>query len=360
MKRTGRFECLTLLVLCMVSMACSNQSKSVDESQEGLLLSLVDEVVFQNLLTPGGMDIDSAGRIYVADRKQKHVKVFSPSGDLLHTIGRGGQGPGEFVSPASVSIHGQRIGVGDVSGRVTIFDLQGSYITSFVVPQIRHINSDIRIVNDSLILVGGYVLGEELLDGTLLHLYGIDGIQRHSFGPLSKTAQRMESVALSGAKFDFDDTSTFWSIQPTEYTISKYDLSGELVTNIEVKPSYFRPLNQKEPEWGGQTAYMDWMAHWDRPGRVFSLNDSVLVVSVQIGQPPTYKGRMASRTDFIRKRDGYVYQSVSGLEKLVFVDDKEQLYFEVPTTEEPVTRFRIYQMRGTEQMASRREITNLY
>lgn len=39
---------------------------------------------------------DEEGRIYVADARELHVKVLSPEGELLHTVGRQGEAPGEF------------------------------------------------------------------------------------------------------------------------------------------------------------------------------------------------------------------------------------------------------------------------
>lgn len=44
---------------------------------------------------------DEEGRIYVADARELHVKVLSPEGELLHTVGRQGEAPGELVRLAS-------------------------------------------------------------------------------------------------------------------------------------------------------------------------------------------------------------------------------------------------------------------
>jgi hypothetical protein len=42
------------------------------------------------------LDVDSRGRIYVGDRLKAGVVVLSPDGRYLRTIGKRGQGPGEF------------------------------------------------------------------------------------------------------------------------------------------------------------------------------------------------------------------------------------------------------------------------
>ena len=48
--------------------------------------------------------VDEAGSLYVLDRRNDHVKVFDASGKYLRTIGRRGQGPGEFEGPLNLSL----------------------------------------------------------------------------------------------------------------------------------------------------------------------------------------------------------------------------------------------------------------
>lgn len=49
-----------------------------------------------------GIVADDRGNAYVLDQESNNIKVFSKSGELLRTIGRQGQGPGEFRNPASI------------------------------------------------------------------------------------------------------------------------------------------------------------------------------------------------------------------------------------------------------------------
>lgn len=46
-----------------------------------------------------GLALDAAGRLYVTDFQEPRVLVFSQAGAHLATIGRKGQGPGEFQAP---------------------------------------------------------------------------------------------------------------------------------------------------------------------------------------------------------------------------------------------------------------------
>ena len=49
--------------------------------------------------------VDNAENIYVADTSEKHVNVFDSNGRFLRTIGRAGQGPGEFGRISSIRIN---------------------------------------------------------------------------------------------------------------------------------------------------------------------------------------------------------------------------------------------------------------
>jgi len=85
-------------------------------------------IVFQN---PRGVAADAKGRVYVADADAHHLKVFGANGKFLRTIGRKGQGPGEFQGPEFVEIGGGRIYVWEsMNRRISAFDAEGKFITS--------------------------------------------------------------------------------------------------------------------------------------------------------------------------------------------------------------------------------------
>ena len=49
--------------------------------------------------------VDDSGSIYVLDQQNSHVKVFDAYGKCTRTIGRLGQGPGEFEGPMTLSLN---------------------------------------------------------------------------------------------------------------------------------------------------------------------------------------------------------------------------------------------------------------
>lgn len=86
-----------------------------------------EQQILQNIVT---LDVDTGGRIYVLDEQAGNIKLFGPDGGFLRTMGRKGQGPGEFGLPIMLLITpAQEILVHDLGQRtLKFFDLQGNYL----------------------------------------------------------------------------------------------------------------------------------------------------------------------------------------------------------------------------------------
>jgi hypothetical protein len=70
-------------------------------------------------------------KFYILDNIQNIVQVFDDSGQHLHSIGRNGEGPGEYKKADNIYIVDRRVAVVDSSGtKVLIYDLQGNHIQS--------------------------------------------------------------------------------------------------------------------------------------------------------------------------------------------------------------------------------------
>jgi hypothetical protein len=90
--------------------------------------ALPQDALFQN---PRGLAVDSQGRVYIADHGANHIKVFGADGRFMKTIGREGEGPGEFLGPEFVEIGAGRIYVWEsMSRRISVLDAEGKYLAS--------------------------------------------------------------------------------------------------------------------------------------------------------------------------------------------------------------------------------------
>ncbi len=86
------------------------------------------------LLRPAALAFDES-RLYIADAEECVLKVFTKEGRFVATLGRKGQGPGEFSFPSGVSVREGRIHVADkFNFRIQTLDLEGTPLGGFRVP----------------------------------------------------------------------------------------------------------------------------------------------------------------------------------------------------------------------------------
>lgn len=79
------------------------------------------------LARPTGLARDpQRGRLYVADTYAHDIKVFDDDGTLLRTLGRRGDGPGEFNFPTHLAWAGDELYVTDtLNSRIQVLDAEG-------------------------------------------------------------------------------------------------------------------------------------------------------------------------------------------------------------------------------------------
>ncbi len=91
-------------------------------------------VLGQALAQPTGIAFDAQARkLYVVDTKAHSIKVFSPQGAYLSTIGQRGEGDGEFNFPTMLwrDSQGRLLVTDSLNFRTQIFDAQGKFVKKF-------------------------------------------------------------------------------------------------------------------------------------------------------------------------------------------------------------------------------------
>ena len=74
--------------------------------------------------------VNSKGDIYVSDRQLNEIRKFDKNGNYLSTLGRPGQGPGEFQSVSKISVNSrdEMIAFDNWTGRISIFSDKGDLL----------------------------------------------------------------------------------------------------------------------------------------------------------------------------------------------------------------------------------------
>lgn len=93
-----------------------------------------DEYLFSRI---NDIDVDDEGRIYIIDGSDSNVRVFDEKGGFLKTIGRKGQGPGEFQYPVYIQIiaDNELCVVDYLGARAVYFSLEGDYLRQEPLPR---------------------------------------------------------------------------------------------------------------------------------------------------------------------------------------------------------------------------------
>jgi len=91
-------------------------------------------------------NVDDEGNIYVTDWDRKRIQKYNPQGKYIQTIGRKGQGPGEFQNVWVPRFdEDSNMYVTDIAGhRISFFDKEGKFLKQIIIPSISsslYINS---------------------------------------------------------------------------------------------------------------------------------------------------------------------------------------------------------------------------
>ena len=96
---------------------------------------------------------DSEGNIYVCDSRDQRVQLYTKKGKYIRTIGRQGEGPGEFLRPKCIAVDsmGNLYVRSDLNFRITRFGADGEYVSSFQYP--NSVGSCIEISKENNVLL---------------------------------------------------------------------------------------------------------------------------------------------------------------------------------------------------------------
>lgn len=208
---------------------------------------------------------DGDGNFYVSDMKNLRIQKYNPEGRYLFTIGRKGQGPGEFRSLSVVRFDKDgNLYVCDVTGRkLSFFSKEGDFLRQIPMPGSFE---NIYINSNDLIIANKY---EQAPADNALTMISTSGLFNEEFAQLAELHKIKREMALPGkdlssriqimanminlmvfkpqqlltlAKNDF-----IYSGHPERYEINIFSPEGKLVKKItrDYEPI---PISEKDKE----------------------------------------------------------------------------------------------------------------
>lgn len=87
----------------------------------------------QSLTRVDGVVIGPDGRLYIAQPEDANIRVYDDTGTLVTTIGRSGEGPGEFGYMLGIGFDRDTLVVATL-GRLSRFTTEGEFLEAIVLP----------------------------------------------------------------------------------------------------------------------------------------------------------------------------------------------------------------------------------
>jgi hypothetical protein len=241
---------------------------------------------------PFDIKLDSQGNIYVMDWGDVDIKVFSPDGQQLRTIGKKGQGPGEFDVPASFVISADdKIFL--LSGRqyqISVLDNLGTYLSGFKVEgycQALGVDRNHRIYYSQLLTPEPIITEEyqKIENKMALFQTDMEGKDRIRLGEYLDFIQLRKMAKSGGGVTTASLTSreaykTSWLVGPDDriylgynrdYQLDVYDPEWKVIFRFG---RHFTPIRHPgySPDKGHPEfypAFSDWRKFFDEKGNLW-------------------------------------------------------------------------------------------
>lgn len=130
---------ISFFILALFMYGSSKSKKSLAEIYKSGKVRFIQEFVISDKSLPEGkffsgitdIAVDKSDAIYACDYKASNIKKFNSKGEFVKTIGKEGQGPGDFQSPSKIEVVQDRLFVWEARNmRISILNLDGDYIKS--------------------------------------------------------------------------------------------------------------------------------------------------------------------------------------------------------------------------------------
>ncbi len=174
----------------------------------------------------------------VADRKGRQLLIFDKHGRFKNSIGKIGQGPGEFMRVASIDINNKNeiLLYDSKSWKVSKFNFDGKFINSFGVMGGSYIITDL---NDGFYLYSPFS-DIRAVDVNLIKHYNSEVENDFSF------CKPFFEFGLGDASIHRDKYGNIYATQIFSSSIQKFSSLGKYIDKIGKENKYYKPFELKK------------------------------------------------------------------------------------------------------------------
>lgn len=190
------------------------------------------------LVSPFNFAVDSRGRILFADPFGSiGVRVFDADGRFVRTIGKRGQGPGEFMGVFSIAVD-ERDSIHVFHGGRSVFTPSGAHVRTETF-----LNG--APVRRSIVLKGGRVVANGSMNtpeayGHPIHVVEPRTMITRSFG-LDSGASSATGASSNERTLAPGSGDQFWASRTNRYRIERWSITGKRTLVIERQVDWFTP-----------------------------------------------------------------------------------------------------------------------
>lgn len=183
---------------------------------------------------PSGIKVSEDNKIYILDMGNCQIQVFESSGKFVKTIGKRGEGPGEFLFPISFTLdnHGNIIVAEDRNRRIQILSSEGNYRFSFKI--LEGYPGRIDITKKDEIAVYNPI--KLFKSHSLVELYNYEGKLLRVIGKYKRKVKNIEE--LEGFNLAIDKSDNFYIAYTSTPQIEKYSYKGDLESVIKLETPF--------------------------------------------------------------------------------------------------------------------------
>ncbi|MFC1725929.1 hypothetical protein ACFL4T_09895 [candidate division KSB1 bacterium] len=223
-----------------------------------------------NLYKPEDLEEDQFGNIYIVEMGNKRIQKFSNNGEYILTIGREGQGPGEFQFPVCTGLIDSFLYVFDGENfNIQKFLLIGDFVSSsrtgitkmFLDFEIK--DSENFITQYVPVVLPVKISTDPDRNGFLLRSLDFNGVENNAFGITVDYGEWELSNQLNQVTYKIDQKENIYAVYQYINRIEKYNKDGVLLYQSTRKLDY---INNSIPKPGSDIPIISMSAGFDSRG----------------------------------------------------------------------------------------------